>query len=97
MFDLVQERKNIVDTIQRIAEMSEKYSKGLQEMEARGFSQEGMLSKVIEISAIQSQQIRALARIAMFYASSDNFAVQLAEAAVLQHEMDQNKGTTNKE
>ena len=91
MYDLVEERKSVLDTIQKIVERSEKYSKGLQEMKERGFSQEGMLEKVIEISAIQSQQIRALARVAMFYASSSQFASQLASAMVIQHEMDKDK------
>ena len=93
MTDLITERKQVLDTIQRIVEMSEKYSRGLQEMSSRGFSQEGMLAKVIEISAIQSQQIRALARVAMFYASSEAFVSQLAQAIVIQDEMNKNGRT----
>ena len=88
MYDLLEERKKVLDTLQRVIETSEKYSAGLRNMEQRGFTQEGMLSKVIEISAIQSQQIRALARVAFFYASSSQFTSQLASAMVIQHEMD---------
>lgn len=96
MNDLIRERKQILDTVQRIVETSEKYSKGLQEMKGRGFSQEGMLEKVIEISSIQSQQIRALARVAMFYVSGDAFAARLAEAWTIQHEMFEKKESEKK-
>ena len=65
---------------------SEKNAAGLRKMKERGFSQEGMLDKVIEVTAIQSEQIKTLATICHIYAQSFEFCTKLGEAMIAQYE-----------
>ena len=55
-----------------------KNTDGLRAMKDRGFSQEGMLEKVIEVTAIQAQQIKNLALVALLYTQSDSFDSSVA-------------------
>jgi len=48
-------------------------------MKERGFSDAGMLEKVIEVTAIQSSQIQALAMIALVSLQSSDFDNQVGE------------------
>lgn len=67
--------KYILQTI----ESSTKNSKGLLSMKERGFSDAGMLEKVIEVTAIQSSQIQALAMIALVGLQNSDFDKQVGE------------------
>lgn len=48
-------------------------------MKERGFSDAGMLEKVIEVTAIQSSQIQALAMIALVSLQNSDFDKQVGE------------------
>jgi len=91
MIDLVKLVTDTENTVKKIITSSEKYAKGLRELEDRGFSDKGMLEKCIEITAIQSQQIRFLATICLSYVKTEKFASDLAIATVLQNKKEKNK------
>ena len=75
-FDIVNLLKNKEALVRYILGMitsSEKFAQNLPQMRERGWSEQGMLDKVVEISAIQSQQIKHLALIALLIVQSDDF------------------------
>ena len=92
--DPLKMRQEIVDYITKIMSSSEKNAKGLREMEKRGFSEKGMLEKVIEVTAIQSEQIKMLAQAAIIYVKSDEFFTKLCTSLVMQHEEEQKSKNT---
>lgn len=61
--DLLKDKRGVLKYILQTIESSTKNSKGLLSMKERGFSDAGMLEKVIEVTAIQSSQIQALSMI----------------------------------
>ena len=61
---------------------SEKFAQNLPQMRERGWTEKGMLDKVIEITAIQSQQIKHLALIAMITVQSSDFDGNVGEMMV---------------
>lgn len=58
---------------------SEKNAAGLRGMKERGFSDAGMLEKVIEVTAIQSEQIMKLAMVALFIVQGGDWDKNVAE------------------
>ena len=82
-------RQDIVDYIMKIISSSEKNAKGLRSMADRGFSEKGMLEKVIEVTAIQSDQLKTLAQAVLVYVKSDEFFSKLCMSLALQHEEEQ--------
>lgn len=84
--DLLKIRRDIIDYVQNTITSSENNAKGLRSMKERGFSEQGMLDKVIEVTAIQAQQIKQLAQIVLVYAKSDEFTSKLAMSLVIENE-----------
>ena len=87
--EFLEQWHRIQDIYKKIYDSSDKLINGLRSMKERGFSQEGMLEKVIEVTIVQSSQIKALADICHTYVSTTEFASKLAQAMVIEHE--QNK------
>ena len=52
---------------------SDKFAQNLPQLREKGWSEQGMLDKVIEITAIQSQQIKHLALVALLLVQSRDF------------------------
>ena len=90
--DLLERLNSIKSYIQKTIESSEKNAAGLRGMKDRGFSTEGMLEKVIEVTAIQAEQIKTLAMIALYVTKTDKFASDLAISMVMEHEEQKKKG-----
>ena len=61
---------------------SDKFARNLPELRQRGWSEQGMLDKVLEISAIQSQQIKHLALIALLLVQSNDFNTMVAKLMI---------------
>ena len=81
-FDIVNLLKNKEGLTRYIVEMimsSEKFARNLPQMREKGWSEKGMLDKVIEITAIQSQQIKHLALVALIAVQSRDFDTQVAQ------------------
>lgn len=77
--DLLKDKRGVLKYILQTIESSTKNSKGLLSMKERGFSDAGMLEKVIEVTAIQSSQIQTLAMIALVSLQSCDFDKQVGE------------------
>lgn len=84
-FDIVNLLKDKEALIRYILDMimsSEKFAKNLPQMRQRGWSEQGMLDKVIEITAIQSQQIKHLALVAMISVQSNDFNTAVGQMMI---------------
>ena len=77
--DLLKDKRGVLKYILQTIESSTKKAKGLLSMKERGFSDAGMLEKVIEVTAIQSSQIQALAMISLVSMQSSDFDKQVGE------------------
>lgn len=80
-FDIANLLKDKTALIKYILEMitsSEKFAQNMPHLRERGWSEQGMLDKVIEITSIQSQQIKHLALIALLIVQSDDFDTSVA-------------------
>lgn len=77
--DLLKDKRGVLKYILQTIESSTKNAKGLLSMKERGFSDTGMLEKVIEVTAIQSSQIQALAMIALVSLQNSDFDKQVGE------------------
>lgn len=71
--NLLKDKEALVRYILGMIQSSEKFAVNLPQMRERGWSEQGMLDKVVEITAIQSQQIKHLALIALLIVQSDDF------------------------
>lgn len=78
---LMKDKKGLLKYIMDAMTSSNRNAAGLRSMKERGFSQEGMLDKVIEVTAIQADQIKHLALIALLLVQSDEFDTMVAMAA----------------
>ena len=76
--NLLKDKSGLLKYILDMIASSEKFTQGLRSMKDRGFSQEGMLEKVIEVSSIQSQQIKHLALVALLIVQSNDFDTTVA-------------------
>jgi len=84
-FDIVNLLNNKEALIRYILGMitsGEKFAQNLPQMRERGWSEQGMLDKVIEITAIQSQQIKHLALVALIAVQSSDFDGSVGEMMV---------------
>ena len=77
--DLLKDKRGVLKYILQTIESSTKNAKGLLSMKERGFSDAGMLEKVIEVTAIQSSQIQALALIVLVSLQNNDFDKQVGE------------------
>lgn len=90
--DLLKRVEDIRSYIQKMIISSANNAKGLRTMKERGFSQEGMLDKVIEVTAIQSEQLKTLAMIALYVTKSSKFVSDMAISMAMEHENQVKKG-----
>ena len=76
---LLEDKSELIRYILGTMSSSQKFLENLPTLRQKGWSEQGMLDKVIEITAIQSDQIKHLALIALLVAQSSNFDVQVAQ------------------
>ena len=77
--NLLTDKKALIRYILDMITSSEKFAQNLPQLRERGWSEQGMLDKVLEITAIQSQQIKHLALIALLMVQSRDFDVHVGE------------------
>ena len=73
ILNLLKDKTALVKYLTDMIASSEKFTQNLPQMRDRGWSEQGMLDKVIEITAIQSQQIKHLALVALLIVQSNDF------------------------
>lgn len=78
ILNLLKDKSELLKYVLDMIASSDKFARNLPELRQRGWSEQGMLDKVLEISAIQSQQIKHLALIALLLVQSDDFDTMVA-------------------
>lgn len=71
--NLLKDKTALVSYLLNTIQSGEKFAVNLPQMRENGWTEKGMLDKVIEISAIQSQQIKHLALVALLLVQSRDF------------------------
>ena len=77
--NLLKDKKALLKYILDMITSSEKFAQNLPQLRQRGWSEQGMLDKVLEVTAIQSQQIKHLALIALLTVQSSDFDVHVGQ------------------
>lgn len=77
--EILKNKKEILKYTIKTIESSERNANGLRLMRERGFSESGMIDKLIEVTAIQSEQIKSIATIIVVLAQSEKFDSMVAE------------------
>ena len=75
--NLLKDKTALVRYIYNTILSSDKFAQKLPQLREKGWSEQGMLDKVIEITAIQSQQMKHLALVALLIAQSSDFDVMV--------------------
>ena len=78
IFGLLKDKKGLLKYLIDTMMKSNYNTQGLLGMKERGFTTEGMLDNLTKVVAKQQQQIKHLALIALMYAQSDKFEVDVA-------------------
>ena len=71
--NLLKDKTALINYLLGMIQSSEKFAVNLPQLREKGWSEQGMLDKVIEITAIQSQQIKHLALVALLLVQSRDF------------------------
>jgi hypothetical protein len=82
ILNLLKDKTALVKYLTDMIASSEKFAANLPQMRDRGWSEQGMLDKVIEITAIQSQQIKHLALVALLIVQSNDFNSMVGQMMV---------------
>ena len=80
--NLLKDKTALVRYIYNTILSSEKFAVNLPQLREKGWSEQGMLDKVIEITAIQSQQIKHLALVTLLVVQSNDFNRHIGEMMI---------------
>ena len=80
--NLLKDKEALIKYILQTIISSEKFAVNLPQMREKGWSEQGMLDKVIEITAIQSSQIKHLALVALLLAQSNDFDAMVGQMMI---------------
>ena len=80
--NLLKDKTALVRYIYNTILSSDKFAQNLPQLREKGWSEQGMLDKVIEITAIQSQQIKHLALVALLVVQSSDFDGHVADMMI---------------
>ena len=82
IINLLKDKTALIQYLVGMIQSSEKFAVNLPQLREKGWSEQGMLDKVIEITAIQSQQIKHLALVALLVVQSRDFDVHVADMMI---------------
>ena len=80
--NLLKDKTELIKSLIGMIQSSEKFAVNLPQLREKGWSEQGMLDKVIEITAIQSQQIKHLALVALLLVQSSDFDTMVGRMMV---------------
>lgn len=80
--NLLKDKTALVSYLLNTIQSGEKFAVNLPQMRENGWSEQGMLDKVIEISTIQSRQIKHLALVALLLVQSRDFDKMVADMMI---------------
>lgn len=80
--NLLKDKTALVRYLLDVITSSDKFAQNLPQLRERGWSEQGMLDKVIEITAIQSRQLKHLALVALLTVQSSDFDGHVGEMMI---------------
>ena len=80
--NLLKDKTALIKYLLGMIQSNEKFAVHLPQLREKGWSEQGMLDKVIEITAIQSQQIKHLALVALLMVQSGDFDGHVADMMI---------------
>ena len=80
--NLLKDKTELIKYLVGMIQSSEKFAVNLPQLREKGWSEQGMLDKVIEITTIQSQQIKHLALVALLVVQSNDFNGHVGEMMI---------------
>ena len=80
--NLLKDKTELIKYLVGMIQSSEKFAVNLPQLREKGWSEQGMLDKVIEITTIQSQQIKHLALVALLVVQSRDFDGHVGEMMI---------------
>lgn len=82
ILNLLKDKTALIKYLLNMITSNDKFAQNLPQMRDRGWSEQGMLDKVIEITAIQSRQLKHLALVALLVVLSSDFDGHVGEMMV---------------
>lgn len=73
LMDILKDKSQVIKYLLNSIANADKVSSGLRGMKERGFTEQGMIDKVVEVSALQAEQIKAISTIVLIYVANNNF------------------------
>lgn len=80
--NLLTDKTALVNYLLNMITSNDKFAKNLPQLRDRGWTEPGMLDKVIEITAIQSRQLKHLALVAMLIVQSRDFDTMVGQMMI---------------
>lgn len=82
ILNLLKDKSALLKYILGMITSSDKFSRNIPHLRERGWSEQGMLDKVLEVTAIQSTQIKHLALVSLLLVQSDDFDAMVGKLLV---------------
>lgn len=82
ILNLLKDKSALLKYILNMIVSSDKFASNMPQLRQKGWTEQGMLDKVIEVTTIQSAQIKHLALIALLLVQSNDFDVMVANLMV---------------
>lgn len=73
LLNILEDKTSVLTFLTKEGPRQQKYANGLRGMKSAGFSQEGMLEKLIEVAAQQSEAISRMSALLLVYTQSSTF------------------------
>ena len=80
--NLLKDKSALIKYLLGMIQSSEKFAVNLPQLREKGWSEQGMLDKVIKITAIQSRQIKYLALVALLLVQSSDFDIMVGHMMI---------------
>lgn len=80
--NLIRDKKALLAYLLKQMQTSAKISDTLPQLRERGWSEQGVVDKLTEITALQSKQILTLTQLMLIYVQDDDFSASVAKMCV---------------
>ena len=76
--DLLRDKRSVIEKLLKSVELNNKIIQGLSTMKERGFSNEGMIEKLVQSSIVMCSQLSTLPPICLAYSQGTDFDKDVA-------------------
>lgn len=82
LLNIIRDKKALLEYLLKQMQTSAKITDTLPQLRERGWSDQGIIDKLTEITALQSKQILTLTQLMLIYVQDDDFSSAVAKMAV---------------